>query len=139
MQERGAKDLGRRWRAWPSRHDPGSSEPARKEELSAKFLKDTCSGCPGRLGWAGFSLGRSRLMESNSASPSAPSPPEWPLIAHQEDGFSSPLPTPPLPRRGRPEPRPAGKKSGSKVNRGAGPGIRALAESTQVGLRGSSH
>lgn len=51
VREREAKDLGRRWRARPSRHDPGASEPERKEELSAKFLKDTCSGCPGRLGW----------------------------------------------------------------------------------------
>lgn len=34
-------DLGHRWRADPSRHDPRSSEPARKEEHSAKFLEQT--------------------------------------------------------------------------------------------------
>lgn len=53
-----SSDLGHRWRAEPSRHDPRSSEPARREEHSAKFLEQTLVRLPWEpaLLWGGADL-----------------------------------------------------------------------------------
>lgn len=107
------RDPGHRWRAWPSSHDPGSPEPERKEEHWAKFLDQILvQTILGDLGGPVLLWGGADLWKVTQRLPQHPAHPSGLFLPHQENDFSRP----PL-VRGRPEPRPAGKKQEPNTNR----------------------
>lgn len=100
------RGLGHRWRAWPDSYGPGSSEPERKEEHWAKFLDQIAvQTILGDLGGPVLLWGGADLWKVTQHLPQHPAHPSGLFLLHQENDFSRP----PL-VRGRPEPRPAGKK-----------------------------
>lgn len=81
-------DLGRRWRAWPCRYDPRSSEPTRKEEHSAKFLEQILiQAALGDLGGPALLWGGADLLKVTQHLPEHPAHPSGLFLLHQEDNF----------------------------------------------------
>lgn len=78
-------DLGHRWRAETSRHDPRSSEPVRKEEHLAKFLEQTFVRLPWEpaLLWGGVGL-----WKVVQHLPQHPAHPSGLFLLQQENDFS---------------------------------------------------